>query len=30
MHSLFGDMGVPEDKILHLVNPEKAEFFTAI
>jgi hypothetical protein len=30
MHDHFRKMGVPEDKISHLVNPDKADFFAVI
>ncbi len=30
IHDHFSKMGVPEDKISHLVNPEKSEFFAAM
>ena len=29
MHDHFSKMGVPEDKISHLVNPKKSAFFAA-
>jgi hypothetical protein len=30
MHDHFRKMGVPEEKISHLVNPDKADFFAVI
>ena len=30
MHDHFKKMGVPEDKISHLVNPKKSAFFAAM